>query len=42
MDRPCTRQELIAYCLFGGVADQRNLLKDGADEPLTETIERQA
>ena len=33
---------MIAYSLFGGIADKRKLLKDEADEPLTEIFERQA
>ena len=28
MNEPCTSQELIAHCLFGGIADKRKLLKD--------------
>jgi outer membrane protein, multidrug efflux system len=28
MNEPCTSQELIAYCLFGAIADKRKLLKD--------------
>ena len=28
MNEPCTSQELIAYCLFGGIPDKRKLLKD--------------
>ena len=39
---PCTSQELMAYRLFGGIADKRKLLKDEADEPLSEILERQA
>ena len=42
MNEPCTSQELIAYCLFGGIADKRKLLKDEADEPLSEIFERKA
>ena len=41
-NEPCTSQELIAYCLFGGIADRRKLLKDEADEPLSEIFERKA
>jgi hypothetical protein len=32
----------MAYCLFGGIADKRKLLKDEADEPLSEIFERKA
>ena len=28
MNEPCTSQELIAYCLFGGIRRKRKLLKD--------------
>ena len=42
MNEPCTSQELIAYCLFGGIADKRKLLKDEADEPLSEIFKREA
>ncbi len=42
MNEPCTSQELIAYYLFGGIADKRKLLKDEADEPLSEILERKA
>ena len=42
MNEPCTSQELIAYCLFGGIADKRKLLKDEADEPVSEIFERKA
>jgi hypothetical protein len=42
MDEPCTSQELIAYYLFGGIADKRKLLKDEANEPLNEPFERKA
>ena len=42
MNEPCTSQELIADRLFGGIPDERKLLKDGAYEPLTEIFERQA
>ena len=41
-NEPCTSQELIAYCLFGEIADKRKLLKDEADEPLSEIFERKA
>jgi hypothetical protein len=30
----------MAYCLFGGIADKRKLLKDEADEPLGESFGR--
>ena len=42
MNEPCTSQELIAYYLFGGIADKRKLLKDEADEPLSLIFERKA
>jgi hypothetical protein len=42
MNKPCTSQELIADYLFGGIADKRKLLKDEADEPLSEIFERKA
>ena len=42
MNEPCASQELIAYDLFGGIADNRKLLKDEADEPLSEILERKA
>ena len=42
MNEPCTSQELIAYHLFGGIADKRKLLKDEADEPLSQIFERKA
>ena len=42
MDEPCTCQELIAYYLFGGIANKRKLLKDEANEPLSEPFERKA
>ena len=32
----------MAYCLFGGIADKRKLLKDEADEPLSEILKRTA
>ena len=32
----------VAYCLFGGIADKGKLLKDEADEPLSEIFERKA
>ena len=35
MNESCTSQELIAYYLFGGIADKRKLLKDEADETLS-------
>ena len=42
MNAPWTSQELIAYYLFGGIADKRKLLKDEADEPLSEIFEHKA
>ena len=42
MNEPRTGQELIAYYLFGGIADKRKLLKDEADEPFTEICEHKA
>lgn len=42
MNELCTSQELMAYFLFGGIADERKLLKDEADEPLSEIFERRA
>ena len=42
MKEPCTSQELIAHDLFGGIANKRKLLKDEADEPLSEILERKA
>jgi len=39
---PCTRQDLIAYHEFGGIADKCKLLKDGADELFIEVFEREA
>jgi hypothetical protein len=42
MNKPCASQELIADYLFGGIADKRKLLKDEADEPLSEIFERKA
>src|SRR5271155_5382606 len=42
MNKPCTSQELIADYSFGGIADDRKLLKDEADEPLGEIFERKA
>jgi hypothetical protein len=39
MKEHCTSQELIVYCLFGGIADKRKLLKDEADERLSEIFE---
>ena len=33
---PCTSQELMKNCLFGGLADRRNFLEDEADERLSE------
>ena len=42
MNEPCTSQELIAYYLFGRMADKRKLLKDDADEPLSEIFEHEA
>jgi hypothetical protein len=35
-------QALIAYELFGGIADERKILKDVADETLSEIFERKA
>ena len=32
----------MADCLSGGIADKRKLLKDEADEPLSEIFERKA
>jgi hypothetical protein len=32
----------MAYCWFGGIADKRKLLKDEADEPLSEIFEYKA
>jgi hypothetical protein len=42
MNKPCTSEELIADSLFGGIADKLKLLKDEADEPLSEIFERKA
>ena len=42
MNEPCTSRELIAYCLFGGIADKRKLLKDEPDESDGEIFERKA
>jgi len=42
MNQPCTSQELIAYDLFGGIADKRKLLKDEADERFIEIFEHKA
>ena len=42
INEPCTSQELIAYDLFGGIAEKRKLLKDEADEHLNEMFERKA
>jgi hypothetical protein len=42
MNEPCGSQELIAYVLFGGIADKHKLLKDEADEPLGEIFEHNA
>lgn len=35
-------RNLIAYCLFGAIADKSKLLKDGADEPNTQISRCQA
>jgi hypothetical protein len=40
MNEPFTSQELIAYSLIGGIADNHKLLKDEADEPVSEILER--
>ena len=40
MNEAFTRQELIAYYWFGGSADERKLLKDEADEFLSQIFER--
>jgi len=42
MNQPCTNQELIAYHLVGGIADERQLIKDEADERLSQFLERKA
>jgi hypothetical protein len=42
MNESCTSEEVIAYDLFGGIADERKLLKDEADEPLSEIFENKA
>jgi len=42
MHEPCTSQELIAYDLFGGIADKGKLIKDEADEPPSEIFEHKA
>jgi hypothetical protein len=33
---------LIAYSFFGAIADKRKILKDEADEPVSENFERKA
>jgi hypothetical protein len=40
MNEPDTSQESIAYSFFGGIVDERNLLKDEPDETLSEILER--
>ena len=35
-------RELMASCLLGRIADGRKLLKDEADEPLSELIKKKA
>jgi hypothetical protein len=40
MTEPCASQELIPHDLFGRTADKRKLLKDEADEPLSENFDR--
>jgi len=42
INQPCTSQELIASWLFGRIADKERLLKDEADEPLSEILEHEA
>ena len=42
MNQPCTSQELIAYDLFGGIADKRKLLKHEVDEHLNEFFRTQS
>jgi hypothetical protein len=42
MNESCTSQELIAYHLFGAIAGKRKLLKDEADELLTQIFEVKA
>jgi hypothetical protein len=42
MNQTCASQELIARCLFGGIADPRKLLNEDADETLGEIFERKA
>jgi hypothetical protein len=40
MNEPCTSQELIDNCLFGGIADKRKLPQGRADESVREILER--
>jgi hypothetical protein len=42
MNEPCTSRELIAYCLFGEIAEKCNRPKDEADEPFLEVFKRDA
>jgi hypothetical protein len=42
MKEPCASQELIAYYVFGRIADRRNLREDEADESLSEILKRKA
>jgi hypothetical protein len=42
MNQPCNSQDLIAYNLFGGIADKHRLPKDEADERFIEHFEREA
>jgi hypothetical protein len=37
-----TQDVQIAYYLFGRIAEKRKLLKDEADEPLSEIVEHKA